>query len=208
MSVSSVKTGATGISLLTGNAFYEPGDFSSITTVTVGSGGTSSVTFSSIPSTYTHLQIRYISRGLGSANNDTYDIIQFTFNGVAGTSYAWHEMAIDGNTSGAVMAQSGSSAAYVRSWSAGNLSVSGNYGAGVVDILDYANTSKNKTVRMLSGFDNNGNLGGNPLKYYRYGSASANSGLYLSTNAITSITINGIGNLDQYSSFALYGITA
>lgn len=174
----------------------------------VPSGGAASVTFSSIPSTYTHLQIRYSSRGLGSGNNDTYDIIQFTFNGVAGTSYAWHELAVDGNTNGAVMAQSGTSTSYVRSWSAGNLSVSGNYGAGVVDILDYANTSKNKTVRILSGFDNNGSLGGQPLKYYRYGSASFNSGVYLSTNAITSITINGIGNLDQYSSFALYGVKA
>ena len=57
MSISSVKTGAIGVSLLAGNAYYVPPAFQPIATVAVGSGGTSTITFSSIPNTYAHLQI-------------------------------------------------------------------------------------------------------------------------------------------------------
>jgi hypothetical protein len=70
------------------------------------------------------------------------------------------------------------------------------FGAGVIDILDYANTSKYKTIRTLSGWDKNG--GGN---------VGLSSGLWLSTSAISSIVIGSqTGNLVTNTQFALYGI--
>ena len=41
--------------------------YESIATVTVGAGGSSSISFTSIPSTYKHLQIRAITRDTGTS---------------------------------------------------------------------------------------------------------------------------------------------
>jgi hypothetical protein len=66
----------------------------------------------------------------------------------------------------------------------------------VIDILDYANTNKYKTTRLINGRDQNGS-----------GFIWFNSGLWQNTNAITSLTFTAQnGNYAQYSSFALYGI--
>ena len=64
-----------------------------------------------------------------------------------------------------------------------------------MDILDYSNTNKNKTLRQLAGTDNNGN-----------GVVGLSSGLWQSTAAVASIDITAIGSFSQYTSFALYGI--
>jgi hypothetical protein len=72
------------------------------------------------------------------------------------------------------------------------------FGVAVCDILDYTNTNKYKTVRSLSGHDQNGS-----------GYVTLMSGSWRNTAAITSITIlrdSGGANLTQYSQFALYGI--
>jgi len=67
-------------SQISGHLFAPSGAYDSIATTTVGAGGTSSITFNSIPSTYTHLQIRaftgtstiYVSNaGYVSFNGDT-----------------------------------------------------------------------------------------------------------------------------------------
>jgi len=78
MTISSVKTGAIGDSLLAGNAAFNPSSFESIATAT-GSGQTS-VTFSSIPSTYKHLQIRIIARD-NSGNGGGSGALRLRFNG-------------------------------------------------------------------------------------------------------------------------------
>jgi hypothetical protein len=67
----------------------------------------------------------------------------------------------------------------------------------VIDILDYANTNKNKTIRSLAGSDANGS-----------GTIWFGSIAWLSTSAITSLSFNieSGSNFTQYSSFALYGI--
>jgi hypothetical protein len=71
------------------------------------------------------------------------------------------------------------------------------YGPVICDILDYSSTSKNKTLRALSGWDNNGS-----------GLIVINSAFNGSTAAINSISMNSDSGTDfmQYSSFALYGI--
>ena len=71
------------------------------------------------------------------------------------------------------------------------------FGATVCDILDYTNTNKYKTVRALSGHDQNGS-----------GVIQLRSGFWRSTSAITSITISNdqIANIAEYTRFSLYGI--
>jgi hypothetical protein len=72
-----------------------------------------------------------------------------------------------------------------------------------LDILDYANTNKFKTIRGLSGWNNNDTVDGN-------GSVRFISGLWRNTAAITSLKIvpEAAVNFKQYSSFALYGVKA
>jgi hypothetical protein len=157
-----------------------PTSFESIATTTVGAGGSSTITFSSIPSTYTHLQLRCFNLSGGS---------NIRFNSDTGSNYARHYLWGDGATvtSGANTSQT--SMAVMDYSGTSNI-----FTANIVDILDYTNTNKYKTVRTLSGTDTNG--AGSVLLY---------SGLWLSTSAINTITITG-GTAAQYSSFALYGI--
>ena len=72
------------------------------------------------------------------------------------------------------------------------------FSAHIIDILDYTNTNKYKTVRNLGGFDTNS---------AQYGYISLGSVSWRNTNAITSIsfTLDG-NNFTQYTQFALYGI--
>ena len=164
--------------------------YESIATVLVGSGGSTQIDFTSIPSTFKHLQVRYIVRDTFAAS---YDFAAMRLNG-ATSGYSWHF--IQGNGSG-VSASAGVSATYIRNGIMPyNSELSNTFGVGVVDILDYANTSKNKTTRTLNGFDGNGT-----------GAVTFNSGLYPSTSAVTSITFYSVGTaFAQYSQFALYGI--
>ena len=168
--------------------------YDSIATTTVGAGGASSITFSSIPQTYTHLQIRGISKWTTTANDQS--TIQFTLNSDNGNNYAYH--AIRNNGTAAVTAGQASYTRYLSYLGApSSYSSYGNmFGATVFDLHDYTNTNKYKTMRSLVGFDTNG------------GSVSigVSSGLWMSTAAVTSITVALDGNLAQYSSFGLYGI--
>jgi hypothetical protein len=161
--------------------------YESISTITVGSA-VSSVTFSSIPSTYKHLQIRVM--GLFSvADRGT----TMQFNGDTAANYAWHRL-IGNGTAAAADGYSGQN--YGLTAPTGAPSTTNNPSPGVIDILDYADTNKFKTVRSLSASDANGN-----------GSIIFQSSLWRSTSAITSIKMEtGSGNYNQYSSFALYGI--
>lgn len=164
--------------------------YESIATVTVGSGGQSGVTFSSIPSTYKHLQLRFMARVTGAT---TLDNLTMRFNSTAGTAYTTHYL--QGNGSGTPSSSYvtiNGSELYVGRLTGAN-STSGIFGVGVIDILDYQNTNKLKTTRSLSGQDQNGS---GDLFFW--------SGLFNSTNAITQIDL--LNSYAQYSSFALYGI--
>jgi hypothetical protein len=167
-------------------------DYESIATVTVGSGGSSSITFSSIPSTYKHLQIRALMQSTVSSGGDS---IKFTINSDTGSNYARHTLqgdgasAVAGGIGSTTFANTGETAVV------GNTNI---FTGMVLNILDYANTNKTKTFMILSGFDVNGS--GGVLNF--------RSNLWNSTSAITRIdfaTSTG-SNISQYSSFALYGI--
>lgn len=170
------------VGLLGGGAPPAVGDYESIQTYIVGSGGTSSIDFTSIPSTFKHLQIRYTSTGTSTGN----EIIRF--NSDSGSNYSWH--VVYGNGSGTALAASGASTAFSY---LGNINTSAP-NAGIVDILDYANTSKYKTMRALCGTDTNSS-----------GEVGLFSGVWQSTSAINAISIS-FSNIAQNSHFALYGI--
>jgi hypothetical protein len=172
------------------------GDYESIATYTVGSGGQPEIEFTSIPATYTHLELRSLNINTGTGGSPWQANNLIRFNSDTGSNYARHSLI--GNGSPPASAEGVSSVTFILGGKGGNLNGSyTNYvGSQVTSILDYANTNKYKTVRTLTGADFNG-----------AGEVFFTSGLWMDTNAITSITItNDAGDLAEYSHFALYGI--
>ncbi len=174
---------------------YTQGTFDSIATTTIGSGGASTITFSSIPQTYTHLQIRGIARENSGAGTSINDLL-VRFNSDSGANYRYHYIRGNGTA-----ASAGTAGSQTYAWALGTAqagSTSNTFTGNVCDILDYTNTNKYTTTRSLAGTDLNGS-----------GIVDFISNLWLNTAAITSITITtGGNNFAEYSSFALYGIKA
>ena len=180
-------------SQISGHLCAPSGAYDSIATVTLGSSQ-SSVTFSSIPSTYTHLQIRAIARTdrASIASGDWYKV---TLNSDSGSNYAFHQLRGDGAS--ATAAASSSIGFMEVERAAGAASTANAFGTIIFDLLDYANTSKYKTQRTLGGYDNNG-----------AGVVGLYSGVWMNTSAVNTITFvpGGGTNFVQYTQFALYGI--
>lgn len=154
----------------------------------------SSVEFNNIPGTYSHLQIRGTLRntvtGTGSLD------LHMRFNSDSGSNYRAYKQ-LSGDGANAVVAASGltteiANAHFLKDGNTANI-----YSAWICDILDYANTNKNKVTRSLNGQDLNGS---GHIKFL--------SGLWINTSAITSIrlTVEGSNNFKEHSSFSLYGI--
>jgi len=172
---------------LTAPGDVDPGAMIPLATTTL-STATATITFSSIPQNYEHLQVR------GILNNSATDAALMTFNGDTGSNYSRHRLT--GNGSGAGAASGVNNTSIAINGLTGFQSTTSVYGPVILDILDYVNTSKYKTIRSLSGTENNTS-----------GGIEFNSGLWMSTNAITSITFSTVsGTWAQYSTLALYGI--
>jgi hypothetical protein len=155
---------------------YEP-----ISTTTISGSSTSSVTFSSIPNTYTDL---VLIMGFSLSANDEIDI---TFNGDTGGSYSRTYMEGNGSTAGS---------AYGTGLNAIAILGRGNQMTNIINIMNYANTTTNKTL--LARFSSPSNIIG------------AEVGLWRSTSAITSVTLN-LRTSKTYvagSVLTLYGIKA
>lgn len=155
--------------------------------------GVASVTFTSIPQTYTHLQLRITGRGAVSGVTNTY--LKLRFNGVAGTSYNFHGLVGDGATASSFgfANQSYAEGNYLSaSTAAANVQ-----GAIIMDILDYKNTNKFKTIRSIGGVNNNGS-----------GKIAFSSSSFANTTAISQILVATPGgeNFDSSTTIALYGI--
>jgi len=166
------------------------GAYDSIATTTV-STATASITFSSIPATYTHLQIRGIGR-INQAADTAGAAIRL--NSDTGSNYANHWVYGEGSTP-AVLSQASTTMGRFPQMGGDNYTSS--FGAAIIDILDYANTSKYKTIRSIGGADVNAS-----------GFVGFESSLWMNTAAVTTITLFSSSSLNwqQYSSFALYGI--
>ena len=190
MAITSIKTGSSFTNLvkyndfLGPNAAFNPSSYESIATVT-STGSSTFLTFSSIPSTYKHLQIR------GIANDALGNPLQIQFNSDTGNNYAYHRLQGTGASTASTGVASNGDINFIG-YAAASTST---YGVTIIDIIDYASTTKYKTLKTLMGYDQNGS-----------GLILLNSGLWMNTNAITSIKIIGSGALTSASNFALYGI--
>lgn len=152
--------------------------------------GVTEITFSSIPQTYSHLQLRLFAQtnasGTGFSGYDTY------FNSDNTATNYWRHYFIG---TGAAAAGGGSNNSAFGYGNGGN-SLSKPYGVTIIDILDYTNTNKYTTSKAVSVSENNDTTG-----YVIY-----NSLLWSNTAAVTTIRITSYYAWTAYSSFALYGI--
>ena len=168
-----------------------PPSFESIATVTPS--GSSTITFSSIPSTYKHLQIRFSAITSAAAG------ISGTLSG--SSTYATHELGVyygGGSDRVGTNANTGQSAFNYIYGGLGQ-TMAGTYPTvGIIDILDYASTTKNKVICSFVGANSNSST--------LYG-LDLSSGLSISTTSVTSITLTVTsGTFSSGSTFALYGI--
>ena len=168
--------------------------YESISTVTVGSGGSADITFSSIPSTYKHLQIRGIARSTAAQNFAGFRMQIGNGSVDTGANYSEHLLSGNGSSTSS-SAQTNQSNMFIGVTSAGN-DTSNSFAGLVFDLLDYADTNKYKTTRSIGAIDLNGS-----------GIIEYHSNSWRSTSAVNTIKLylSG-GNFAQYSSLALYGI--
>jgi hypothetical protein len=174
-----------------GPGTFHRGDMEHIATVTVGAGGAASMEFTSIPQTFKHLQVREVVRSSQALAVSTTEI---QFNADTGSNYARHVLYGDG-AAAAAAGQASQTKGWVGTYPGSSIAAS-IFGAGIIDVLDYANTSKNTTARALSGVDVNGATG-----YLQVCSTA-----WLSTAAVTSIKLIAGTGYAQHSTAALYGI--
>jgi hypothetical protein len=170
------------------------GSFESIATVS-GNGSAQTLTLSSIPSTYQHLQIRGLVRN--NRNNPSFPFgnLSIYFNGVEGTN-AGHRIYGDGSTviADGFTGNSGITVGFTTT----DAQTSNVMTAFIIDIHNYKSTTQNKTIRSIIGSDLNGT-----------GRLELSSGLYLPTpSAISSITFANYNSaaFTTSSVFSLYGI--
>ena len=161
------------------SATYEP-----IATATA-SGSTDTITFSSIPQTYTDL---VLINNAASSSGSAY--IYARYNSDSGSNYSRTELVGNGST-----ASSGRNSSENYGWFGGtSLSTSFDYNS-IVNIMNYSNTTTNKTILIRANRASE--------------QTAAVVSLWRSTSAITSmtVTLNGV-NFASGSTFTLYGISA
>ena len=181
-------------SFLAGNAAYNPSSYESIASVTT-SGVVGAVSFGpGIPQTYASLQLRITARSNAAGTGNSALYLNF---GGSSTSYAYH--ALNGNGASATASGTASTANAYVGLIPNNGNTSGIFGTIIIDIHDYASTTKYKTIRAFGGYDANGS-----------GNSRLASALWQSTTAIGSsgnyIDIYGVGDFVSDCTFALYGI--
>lgn len=165
-----------------------PDTFVKIASVTVGSGGASSIDFTSIPSTYTDLCVKLSARPTSGGTTQA----QIRFNSSGGTAYSDKTIEGDGSTA---VSFSRSSQAYVFAVAV-NGTTSNTFGNTEFYIPNYAG-SNNKSISIDSVSE------ANTTSAYM----ALVAGLWSNTSAINAVnlTLNGV-NFAQYSTATLYGI--
>lgn len=194
----SISTGSKRSKFWDQSAVINNNSYESISTVTVGSGGSSEITFSSIPQTYKHLQLRCIIRNT-STSVKAFDNNRLQINGQS-TNYSRHGMW--GLGGGTVTSFGSTSNTYIYAYNNSPRStvIADVFAPAIIDILDYTDTNKNKTVRFFYGSNANTDVTDDVICI----DSAAN---FNNTNAVTSITFtSALGNYAQYSQIALYGV--
>jgi hypothetical protein len=186
---------ASGIS---GHLFTPEGSAYEIAKYTVPSGGISEVTFA-VPSGYRHIRLETSVRG--NRTPVTYDGFNMRFNGDSGSNYSYHTVYGDGRAGGPFAEAGTSSSAISVAQVPGSASLANSFGAAIIDVLDHASTTKNKTVRSLNGYESN-TTGYSNI----YSAIAFTTGAWYNTSAVSSITLIPQNSpFQQYSTFTLIG---
>lgn len=183
------------LSALAGNtAYVATGDQEILITETLTTNQ-SSITFSSldtIASEFQNLQIRMTARSNRSSDNSEFDL---RFNSDSGTNYTWHYMR---STGSATESGGGGSLDSVRVYQSltGATNTANSFGVTVIDILDPFETTKNTTIRAITGFQGSLNR------------VLMETGSWLNTDAVTSISLTEYygSNFISGSTFSLIGV--
>lgn len=142
------------------------------------------ITFSSIPSSYTDLVLVFTGQ---STSGNIVNYLQF--NSDTATNYSWTAL---GGSGGAAVSARGTSVSQPRIDYYGYMDQT--EANRIVHIMNYTNTTTYKTFISRANNSNNG--------------VSTVAGLWRSTAAITSITVGAGGTFTSGSTFTLYGIAA
>jgi len=172
--------------------------YESIATYVVSSP-VSEINFNSIPATYKHLQIRALVKGGRTNGNDGWNM-RFNSDATSGNYWYYYFRTISPITRNS---GGGSSSAIELGEIMGTYSAANDkFTICVADIIDYANTTKFKTVRSIGGHDMDGSTAPNAdtdlVQWYGC--------TWESTAAVNSIKLLCSNNLQQYSRVSLYGI--
>ena len=157
------------------------------------------VDWTNIPQTFTHLQVRIFVRSAGSNQ----DVIRVSpQNDSTLTNFRNHQLFGNGSSAGSASNQNvNGQIGYAPNGFPRSTSLANVFGAYVVDILDYTNTNKFKTIRTIGGWDDNNTSGTDA-------NVSLSSSLWMNTAAITSLTVASVNNpIAANTRFDLYGIT-
>ncbi len=195
MAIRSLKSGTFSRSGMVGNPVIMPGSYESLQSVTL-TGTQTMIEFASIPTTYSHLQVRVSGRSTGAY---TYSSCYLRYNSDTGNYYTYHSLFGDGASVQSYGRGLAGDTIVVAQNITGATAASGNFGTVIVDILDYSNTNKYKVTRSLGGYDNNGS--GTPI-----GTISMNSSSWNNTSAITNIKLYTDGDFASGTVASLYGI--
>jgi hypothetical protein len=165
--------------------------FTKIETITVGSGGAATVTFSSIPATYTDLVLKVSARGDATGLVD----VRMQFNGDTASNYQARELFGDG----AIVQSNTYTTTDAHFQMNGSSTTSSTFTNSEIYISNYASSNQ----KTLSGDAVNENNSASTsvqarLVAWKWSGTAAISSILFSTNT---------GNYVQHSTFTLYGIS-
>lgn len=163
-----------------------------IYTQTVGSGGTSSITFNSIPQTFTDLKVVVSARGTSSATtNEVYFIVN------SDSSTVYSQTYLNGNGSAAASSRFTGYGGFVVNYIPAATATANTFSNSEYYIPNYTGANFKQIIADLTSENN-----ATAANLFLY------ADLYRSTSPVTSLTFAaGGGVLAQYSTFTLYGIT-
>jgi len=155
--------------------------------------GSGAIYFNNIPQNFTHLQVRIFGRG-GTASTGSNIYTNWGGSGSA-TTFSDHILNGNGSTASS-SANTGLSYIFGGTMFPAASSTANIMGVCIIDILDYTNTNKYKTIKMLGGNDQNGS-----------GQVILASGLIQYSGAITTGYVDTEGSFTTSTTVQLYGIT-
>ena len=159
-------------------------------------GTQTTISFSNLNSTYgsayQHLQLRIMAR---TDRNDTDDFIKLQFNGDTGNNYTTHILRGNGTNVASSNPRLNYANIEIQAITA-NTQTANSFGAVIVDILDPFETTKNTTIRAMTGLTGS------------YNFVSLDSGFWNNTAALTSMLLDQQfgSNFVTGSRFSLYGL--